>query len=143
MAKRSTIGQNPLDARFQENPLDVVVPDPVAARSGQRPGLTPELPQEAAARLGHLEGGVSQTQTQLTHLRGEVTTLRGEVSQLKGDIKPRQQESQALQAELARLKSEMSRLLTELAALKSELAQWKASQTPSDIPWWMGGRKKK
>jgi hypothetical protein len=31
MAKRSTIGENPLDAVVAGSPLDAVVPDPLAA----------------------------------------------------------------------------------------------------------------
>ena len=36
MAKRSTIGENPLDAVNQENPLDSVVPDLSAVTRGGR-----------------------------------------------------------------------------------------------------------
>ena len=48
MAKRSTIGENPLDAVNQEHPLDTVVPDlSVAARSGRgqpAPEIAPRGP---------------------------------------------------------------------------------------------------
>ena len=62
MAKRSTIGENPLDAVNQEHPLDTVVPDLSAvARTGRgqpppevdprgagAPGRTGSRPQDAA-----------------------------------------------------------------------------------------------
>ena len=63
MAKRSTIGENPLDAVNQEHPLDTVVPDlSVAARSG-RGQPAPELAPEVQERLQELEAGLKALRT--------------------------------------------------------------------------------
>jgi cell division protein FtsB len=40
------------------------------------------------------------------------------------------------------LQAEMAPLKAEVAGLKAEMAQLRARMTPSDLPWWMGGRKK-
>ena len=47
MAKRSTIGENPLDAVNQENPLDTVVPDLSAVTRAGRGQPAPEVPRGA------------------------------------------------------------------------------------------------
>ena len=53
MAKRSTIGENPLDAVIRENPLDTVVPDlSVVTKAGRM--AAPEL-----AALGPVPRGPS------------------------------------------------------------------------------------
>jgi hypothetical protein len=36
----------------------------------------------------------------------------------------------------------MAPLKAEVAGLKADMAQLRARMTPSDLPWWMGGRKK-
>jgi hypothetical protein len=133
MAKRSTIGQNPLDAVGQGNPLDAVVPD----LSGPRFGRPQELPPEVKERLERLESGLRAAVAEAAQLRGWVGPLKDEATKDKAA-------AAQLKSEVARLSAEMGRLTSDLASLRSELAQIKAaSQTPSDIPWWMGGRKKK
>ena len=58
MAKRSTIGENPLDAVNQEHPLDTVVPDLSAAARTGRGQPPPEVSPEVQARLAELEAGL-------------------------------------------------------------------------------------
>jgi chromosome segregation ATPase len=126
MAQRSTIGENPLDS---ESPLDAVVPDLSAPRPGRAQALTPEIKE----RLEKLEAG----------LKAEAAQLRGWIAPLKDEAARAAAEAAQLKAELARISGELSRLKGELEALKAEQAQLRgASRTPSDIPWWMGGRKK-
>jgi septal ring factor EnvC (AmiA/AmiB activator) len=132
MAKRSTIGENPLDAVRQESPLDAVVPDPSAPRFGRAQELSPEVKE----RLEKLEAGLRAAVAEAAQLRGWVAPLKEETA------KATTQAAQ-LKSELAGLSAEVSRVTGELAGLRAELAQLKtASRTPSDIPWWMGGRKK-
>ena len=69
MAKRSTIGENPLDAINQEHPLDTVVPDRSAVTRTGRGQPPPEVDPEVQARLADLEAGLK--------------TLRAEVAGLK------------------------------------------------------------
>ena len=53
-----------------------------------------------------------------------------------------------MKGELERLKTAspvqavVAPLKAEVAALKAEVAQLRAKMVPSDIPWWMGGKKK-
>ena len=132
MAKRSTIGENPLDAVRQESPLDAVVPD----LSGSRFGRAQELPPPVKERLEKLETGLRAAVAEAAHLRGWVAPLKEETAKIKTD-------TAQLKSEMAGLSAEVSRLKAELADLRAELAQLKtASRSPSDIPWWMGGRKK-
>ena len=51
MAKRSTIGENPLDAVNQENPLDSVVPDRSAMTRGGRGQSAPEVDPRGTGAL--------------------------------------------------------------------------------------------
>ena len=70
MAKRPTIGENPLDAVMAGTPLDAVVP-----LAGGKPGKAqppPEPDPELMKRLAVLEA--------------EVKVLKGEISLLKGKI---------------------------------------------------------
>jgi prefoldin subunit 5 len=131
MAKRSTIGENPLDAVIQENPLDAVVPVlAVAGRTGRAPELAPEV------------------QKRLQELDAELKAARAEVAGLKASAG----EAASLKAELARLRPEVeqlkaeagvvSGLKAEVSRLKDELAQLKAAGGPGDLPWWMRLRKK-
>jgi hypothetical protein len=70
MAKRPTIGENPLDEVVAETPLDAVVP-----LAGDKPGKAPPLAEpdpELKKRLAVLEA--------------EVKVLKGEISLLKGKL---------------------------------------------------------
>jgi chromosome segregation ATPase len=129
MAKRSTIGENPLDTVRSESPLDAVVPDLSAPRPGRAQALAPEIKE----RLEKLEAG----------LKAEAAQLRGWIAPLKDEAARATAEAAQLKSELARITGELSRLKAELEALKTEQAQLKgASRAPSDMPWWLGGRKK-
>ena len=65
MAKRSTIGENPLDALVQDHPLDTVVPDlSVVARTGR--GHT------AAAALSELQERVVALEADLKTLKTDM-----------------------------------------------------------------------
>ena len=72
MAKRPTIGENPLDAVMAETPLDTVLPmgGPQAARLPEEP--SPEVKKRLAA------------------LEAEVKALKGEISLLKGKLQEMQ-----------------------------------------------------
>jgi chromosome segregation ATPase len=137
MAKSSTIGINPLDAQVQDNPLEAVVSATgTLARGGQ--GF-----EQAAAALERLE----EFKLTFEAFRGELSRLRGEMTSLRGDLtlaKKEGAEARAttapLQQEVARLRGELTQVKAELAGLLGEFTRLKS--TPSDIPWWMGGRKK-
>jgi chromosome segregation ATPase len=132
MAKRSTIGENPLDAVRVESPLDTVVPDLSAPRFGRAQELAPEVKE----RLEKLEAGLKAATAEAAQLRGWIAPLKDEAARANS-------QADQLKVETARLSAEMSRTNGELAGLKAELAQLKmAGKTSSDIPWWMGGRKK-
>jgi chromosome segregation ATPase len=136
MAKPSTIGINPLDTQVQDNPLEAVV-----SATGPR-GRGGHSADQAAA-LERLE----DIQRSLEALRGEVTRLRGELTSLRGDLTLAKNEGAAAKTAAAPLRQEVARLQGELAQMKVELAGLKGDftrlkTTPSDIPWWMGGRKK-
>jgi chromosome segregation ATPase len=132
MAKRSTIGENPLDAVRSESPLDAVVPD----LSAPRPGRAQELAPEVKERLEKMEAGLKAAAAEAAQLRGWIAPLKDEAGRATADVAQ-------LKSELTRLSGELSRLKGELDGLKAELAQLRAAgRTPSDIPWWMGGRKK-
>lgn len=74
MAKRSTIGENPLDDLAMESPLDAVVPDPLAVP--RRPQLLEEEAGELRERLAALE---AENQA----LKAEVARLQAEMARLK------------------------------------------------------------
>ena len=132
MAKRSTIGENPLDEVRSESPLDAVVPDLSAPRLARTPELAPEVKE----RLEKLEAGLKAAASEAAQLRGWIGPLKDEVTRAHAEAAP-------LKSELARLSGEVNRLNGELAGLRAELAQLPtAGKMPSDIPWWMGGRKK-
>jgi len=69
MAKRPTIGENPLDALVAETPLDAVVP-----LAGGKPGK----PQPAEPD--------PELRQRLAVLEAEVKVLKGEISLLKGKM---------------------------------------------------------
>jgi predicted nuclease with TOPRIM domain len=132
MAKRSTIGENPLDAERSESPLDAVVPDLSAPRLGR----AQELATEVKERLEKMEAGLKAAVAEAAQLRGWIAPLKDEAARATAD-------AAQLKSELARLSGEMNRLKGELDGLKAEWSQLRAAgRMPSDIPWWMGGRKK-
>jgi hypothetical protein len=138
MAKRSTIGENPLDAVNQEHPLDTVVPDLSAARAGRG---QPELPPEAQERLQALEAGLKALRLEVTGLKtlaAEVASLKGAAAGLPGELAGLRREVDQLKAEAATVKA----LQAELTQFKAEIAQLRASAGPGDLPFWMRGRKK-
>ena len=111
MAKRRTIGENPLDAVVPGSPLDAVVPDPKAApRTGRTMAARAEEElKESLARLAQ------ETEARLNKMAQE--TREG----------------------LARLEAEIAALKGELAQLRAELLRLQAKARPSDLPWWMRG----
>ncbi len=135
MAKRSTIGENPLDAVIQENPLDTVMPGlAVAGQTGRGPA-TPELPPEVQKRLQELEAGLKTLRVEVAGLKasaGEAASLKGELSRLRPEVEQLKAEAETVSG----LKAEVSRLKDELAQLQA------ASAGPGDLPWWMRRRKK-
>ena len=141
MAKRSTIGENPLDALVQDHPLDTVVPDlSVVARTGRG--------QPAAAALSELQERVTALEVDLKTLKTEVAgataaataaaTLQGAVGGVQDELTRLRQEVETLKADAAA----GQKLAAEVAQLTAELAQIRASATPGDLPFWMRGKKK-
>jgi hypothetical protein len=142
MAKRSTIGENPLDAVIQENSLDTIVPDlSVVTRTG-RGQPAPGLPPEVQEHLQELEAGFKAWRTEVAGLKaaaGEAASLKGEVAKLQGELARLRPEVEQLKGEAAAVKA----LPAEVAQLKGELAQLRAASAgPSDLPFWMRGKKK-
>lgn len=132
MAKRSTIGENPLDAVIQDNPLHTVVP--ALAATGRSRGA-PELPPEVQKRLQELEAGLKAARAEVTGLKasaGEAASLKAELARLRPEV----ERLRAAAGAVSGLEAEVSRLQDELARLKT------ASVAPGDLPWWMRGRKK-
>ena len=82
MAKRSTIGENPLDAVNQENPLDTVVPDRSAVARTGRGQSPPEVPPEVQAHLAELEAGLKKLVTEVAGLK----TVAAEAATIKATI---------------------------------------------------------
>jgi len=71
MAKRPTIGENPLDAVMEETPLDAMVP---------LAGPKPDKPQPPPAEPS------PEVEKRLAVLEAEIKALKGEISLLKGKI---------------------------------------------------------
>jgi chromosome segregation ATPase len=138
MAKRSTIGENPLDAVNQEHPLDTVVPDR-SARTGR--GQPPEIDPEVQTHLAELEAGLKTLRAEVTGLKGvaaEAASLKTTMAGLSGEVAGLRREVDRLKAEAAAAKA----LQTEVTQFKTELAQLRASAGPGDLPFWMRGKKK-
>jgi peptidoglycan hydrolase CwlO-like protein len=74
MAKRPTIGRNPLDTRVAESHLDAVVPD-----------LVTSTPKRATASLP--PAGAGDLQARLTAREAENQNLQNEVDKLKAQVK--------------------------------------------------------
>jgi hypothetical protein len=142
MAKRSTIGENPLDAMLQENPLDTVVPDlSVVARTG-RVQAGAEALSELQARVAALEAGFKTLKTEVLAGYSAATTAAGS---LKGAVGSVQDELARLRQEVEHLKADAAAgraLVAEVAELKGVLAQIRVAAGPGDLPWWMRGKKK-
>lgn len=141
MAKRSTIGENPLDAVNQENPLDTVVPDRSAATRTGRGQPPPEVDPEVQAHLAELEAGLKTLLIEVAGLK----TAAAEAAALKGTIAGLPNELAGLRREIGQLKAEAAAaqaLRAEVTQFKTELAQIRASAGPGDLPFWMRGRKK-
>jgi capsule polysaccharide export protein KpsE/RkpR len=141
MAKRSTIGENPLDAVNRENPLDTVVPDlSVMARTG-RVQAPPEVPAEVQARLVELEAGLKTLAAEAAGLKtvaAEAAALKSAIAGLPGELAGLRREVDQLKSEAAAAKA----LQAEVTQFKTELAQIRASAGPGDLPFWMRGKKK-
>jgi hypothetical protein len=71
MAKRPTIGENPLDAVMVDTPLDAMVP---------LAGPKPDKPQPPPAEPS------PEVEKRLAVLEAEIKALKGEISLLKGKI---------------------------------------------------------
>ena len=139
MAKRSTIGENPLDAVNQEHPLDTVVPD-LSARTG-RGQPPPEVDPEVQARLAELEAGLKTLRAEVAGLKtvaAEAAALKATIAGLPGELAGLRREVDQLKAEAAAAKA----LQAEVTQFKAELAQIRASAGPGDLPFWMRGKKK-
>jgi hypothetical protein len=71
MKKRRTIGENPLDAEFTENPLDTVVP----LAEGGRP-----TPAEPPARQRELEEELAAARAEIAGLKAELAAQQAKSS---------------------------------------------------------------
>jgi len=141
MAKRSTIGENPLDAVNHEHPLDTVVPDLSAVARTGRGQAPPEVSPELQARLAELEAGLKRLAAEVAGFKtaaAEAAALKGTVAGLPGELAGVRREIDQLKAEAAAAKT----LQAEVIQFKAELAQLRASAGPGDLPFWMRGKKK-
>jgi hypothetical protein len=141
MAKRSTIGENPLDAVNHEHPLDTVVPDLSASPRTGRGQPPAEVPPEVQARLAELEAGLKTLRTELAGLKTvatEAAALKATVAGVPGELAGLRREVDQLKSEAAAAKA----LQAEVIQFKAELAQLRASAGPGDLPFWMRGKKK-
>ena len=141
MAKRSTIGENPLDAVNQEHPLDTVVPDLSAATRTGRGQSPPEVDPEVRARLADLEAAFKTLRAEVAGLK----TMAAEAASLKATIAGLANELAGLRREVDQLKAEAAAakaLQAEVTQFKADLAQIRASAGPGDLPFWMRGKKK-
>ena len=141
MAKRSTIGENPLDAVNQENPLDTVVPDLSAVARTGRGQPPPEVPPEVQARLAGTGSRPQDARAEVAGLKtaaAEAAALKATIAGLPGELAGLRREVDQLKAEAAAAKA----LQAEVTQFKAELAQIRASAGPGDLPFWMRGKKK-
>jgi len=79
MAKRPTIGKNPLDAVMAENPLDTVVP--LSGPKTEVRQAPPEADPELKKRLAVLEAEVQA-------LQGEISLLRAKIMEMQVRLPP-------------------------------------------------------
>ena len=80
MAKRPTIGENPLDEIVAENPLDAVVP-PSGPKTEMRQAAPAESDPEMKKRLSVLEAEVKA-------LQGEISLLRAKMMEMQVRLPP-------------------------------------------------------
>jgi Xaa-Pro dipeptidase len=110
MAKRSTIGENPLDAPVAENPLDTVLPGPGPA------GRTARVEE----RLDLLEAGLAGLQAEAARVKGLGPEISREAVQLKTEMASLKGEVARLQAALPRARFvDIGRAAWELRLLKA------------------------
>ena len=141
MAKRSTIGENPLDAVVRENPLDTIVPDLSVVAGTGRTQPTFEALAELQERVLALETGFKTLGTQMA----AITAATTEAASLKSALGGAQEELARLRREVERLAADAAAakvLETEVTLVKGELAQLRAAAGPGDLPWWMRGKKR-
>jgi len=80
MAKRPTIGENPLDAVVLETPLDAMVP--LAGPRTEKPQPLPEEPDpEVMKHLALLEAEIKA-------LKGEISLLQGKIMEIQVRLPP-------------------------------------------------------
>ncbi|MBM4295114.1 MAG: hypothetical protein FJ126_09475 [Deltaproteobacteria bacterium] len=115
MAKRRTIGENPLDVTVQGNALDEVIP---------HRGAAPPGPDPARAAL---EAENQALKEELVQLKGQMAALevrervsRQRTAELEG-------ENQGLKGELAQVQAALDRLKAEAEAAKA------AAPRPDDL----------
>ena len=104
MAKRSTIGENPLDAVIQEHPLNTVVPDLSSVNRGGRGQSAPEIPPEVQERLKGLEAGLQALRTEVAGLKAaaaEAAAVKAAIASSPGELAGLRREVEALKAEAA------------------------------------------
>ncbi|MBM4273062.1 MAG: hypothetical protein FJ134_01155 [Deltaproteobacteria bacterium] len=113
MAKRRTIGENPLDVTVQGNALDEVIPHlgPGAGGEPAQPLLASEL-QEARQRLEGLEAENQSLKQELTQAKAQLERLAA-----------LEEQDQASRRRLAELEGENQGLKTELAQAQEALGQ--------------------
>jgi hypothetical protein len=75
MSKRSTIGENPLDAVVSGNALDTVVPGPLGAPAG-RPAMAEPASDE---RLEQLEADIKKLRVQVAEVRMELAEVKNQL----------------------------------------------------------------
>ena len=141
MAKRSTIGENPLDAVIQEHPLNTVVPDLAAVTRTGRGQPPPEVDSEVKGRLEALETGLKGLAAEVAGLKtaaSDAAALKTAIAGLSNEVAGLRQEAGQLKAEAAAARA----LQAEVTQLKADLAHLRASAAPADLPFWMRGKKK-
>ena len=141
MAKRSTIGENPLDAVIQEHPLNTVVPDLSAVTRGGRGQTPPGMDPEVKARLAELEASLKTLVNEVAGVKAaaaEAASLKATIAGLPNELAGLRREVDQLKAEAGAAKA----LQAEVIQFKAELAQLRASAGPGDLPFWMRGKKK-
>lgn len=74
MSRRSTIGENPLDAVVSGNPLDAVVPGPRGAPAG-RSAAEPASDE----RLEQLEADIKKLRMQIAEVRMELAEVKNQL----------------------------------------------------------------
>lgn len=116
MSKRRTIGENPLDAAVQGNPLDEVIPHLGTAAAGEpAPPLLAQEVQEARQRLAALE-------VENQSLKQELAQAKAQLDRLAA----LEEQDQASRRRLTELEGENQGLKAELAQAQEALSQARA-----------------